>query len=364
MGSGRHLAFFFPTFTPGGIERVMVTLSREFLSRDIEVDVLVADRRGALENQVPEETNIVDLEVGRVAFSLFSVRDYLQRRRPDALFSGHTHANLVCVWAALLSGTNVTTVVGVHTTESVKERRGIKSRLIRRMVPATYRHADRIIAVSEGTADDVSALTGLPRDCISVIRNPVPRPSDNPSMDIHPWIDSDDKTVILGAGRLASEKDFSTLIRAFDRVHEADSNARLVIFGDGDERPALERLISRLDIEPYVDLPGYVDDPTPYMAGSDVFVLSSRREGFGLVLVEAMAVGTPVVSTDCPTGPAEILADGEFGRLVPVGDSITMAGAILETVDDPEPPEALKHRARAYDPEVVADKYLATLYDG
>ena len=363
MEPGRHLAFFFPTFTPGGIERVMITLSREFLSRGIEVDILVADRRGPFENRIPEEARIVDLEAGRVARSLFPVRNYLQHRQPDVLLSGHTHANLVCVWAALLSETDVTTAVGVHTMESAKKRQGIKSRLIRRMVPATYRRADRIIAVSEGTAADASAITSLPRDRISVIRNPVSRPSDDQSTDVHPWITADDRRVILGAGRLSPAKDFSTLVRAFKRVHEADASARLVILGEGDERPALERLVSQLEIEAYVDLPGYVDDPSPYMAGSNVFVLSSRREGFGLVLVEAMAVGTPVVSTDCPTGPDEILAYGEFGRLVPVGNPRAMANAILETMDDPESHEVLKQRTRAFDPEVVADEYLATLYD-
>lgn len=363
MGSNqRKVAFYLPTFTPGGIEQVLLTLAREFTTRGIHVDILVADKRGPYKKQIPNDGKIIDLGTGRVAYSLLPVVRYLHQQRPDVLFSGHTHANIICTCASLLSRTDVTSAVSVHTAESVKRYDGIRSRVIRRLIPLTYRQADQIIAVSDSTANSIAAFAGLSQDKITVIHNPVPQPQEDINTNVHPWINANDQTVILGAGRLASEKDFPTLISAFERVHDVKPDARLIILGKGDERLALERLIKQRNLSEYIDLQGYVENPTPYMHGADVFVLSSRREGFGLVLAEAMAVGTPVVSTDCPTGPADILGNGEYGKLTPVGDARSMATAIDETLNDPLPSEKLKRAIKEYAPSKVASEYLDVFY--
>lgn len=358
----RRVALFFPTFTPGGIERVLLILAREFNSRGIRVHILVADRRGELENQVPDDVRVVDLEAGRVARSLLPLRTYLATEHPDVLLSGHSHANLVCICASMLTRSNITTAVGVHTTESVRLYQGVSSRIISLLIPWAYRHADHVIAVSEGTAADLSSSTRISSDRISVIPNPVAQPSDDVEVDVHPWIEEQDKIVILGAGRLVPTKDFSTLIRGFEKIHQKRPDARLIILGEGKQRPKLESLVSRLDLDESVNLPGFVDNPTPYMAGSDVFVLCSRREGFGLVLVEAMAVGTPVVATNCPSGPAEILGEGRYGRLVPPGDVESLAEAIEGTLQVPKKPQELMQRAEDFAPTVVADQYLKMFY--
>ncbi|ELZ36066.1 glycosyl transferase family protein [Halorubrum saccharovorum DSM 1137] len=176
----------------------------------------------------------------------------------------------------------------------------------------------------------------------------------------HPWFQSDEPPVILGVGSLTPQKDFPTLVRAFNRLR-SQQDARLVILGEGDRREELESLIQRYGIGDSVDLPGFVDNPFKYMKQADVFVLSSRWEGFGNVIVEAMACGTPIVSTNCPSGPAEILQNGKYGQLVRTGDPEALAAAVQATLAEPPAPDPLIERAKEFSVERVADKYLATL---
>ncbi|NLO89188.1 MAG: glycosyltransferase, partial [Clostridia bacterium] len=187
-----------------------------------------------------------------------------------------------------------------------------------------------VVAVSQGVADDLVKTTGLMRELIKVIYNPIVTPEllEKAKESIgHPWFKPGQPPVILSAGRLTAAKDFPTLIHAFARVR-AERLARLMILGEGEERPNLESLVRELGLESDVSMPEFVENPYAYMARAAVFVLSSAWEGFGNVLVEAMAVGTPVVSTDCPSGPAEILEGGKWGKLVPVGDVEKLAKAL------------------------------------
>jgi len=229
----------------------------------------------------------------------------------------------------------------------------------------SYPYADGIVAISNGVADDLAESARIARERIDVIYNPAYSDDIDTLAEAdcpHPWFESDDP-VLLGVGGLSDQKDFATLIRAFARVRE-DRPVRLIILGEGDNREQLESLVRRLDLEDQVDLPGFVDNPFAYMSRASLFVLSSAWEGFGNVIVEAMACGTPIVSTDCPSGPSEILEYGKYGVLVPVGDEETMANAIRNQLDATTDTESLRERAKDFTVETIANQYLdVLLYD-
>jgi glycosyltransferase involved in cell wall biosynthesis len=226
-----------------------------------------------------------------------------------------------------------------------------------------YRKADCIIAVSEGVADDLVSVAGLARSEIRVIYNPVVTPelvarAEEPL--VHPWLVPGAAPVVLGAGRLSPQKDFATLLRAFAQVRAARP-VRLIILGEGELRGQLEAQAAALGVSEDIQFPGFVDNPYAYMRRAGVFVLSSAWEGFGIVLVEAMACGAPVVSTDCPVGPAEILDGGRYGPLVPVGDGGALAQSILSMLDRPMDPERLRARAGDFALDKIGRQYLEVL---
>jgi len=240
----------------------------------------------------------------------------------------------------------------------------LKGRIKRSLLfPITYSQADLIIAVSRGVAKDVADLTGLPESKIQAIWNPIPiediltKAEENVN---HPWFVVKELPIILGVGRLDYQKDFFTLINAFAIVRQS-LKSRLVILGEGKVRSELEQLVSKLGLEDEVSLPGYIKNPYPYMKNADVFVLSSYYEGLGYVLLEALAVGTPIVSTNCPSGPDEVLEHGKYGRLVGVQDANGLASAILATLSEPPDPQLLQKRARDFHLDSIVEQYLNAL---
>jgi glycosyltransferase involved in cell wall biosynthesis len=277
---------------------------------------------------------VVDLGAKRVLYSLPGLVRYLRRERPSAMLSALDHANVVALWAKKLAGVPTRVVLSVHNPPSLDTANAqtFRAKLMPLWGQIFYPWAHTVVAVSQGVAKDLVQLTGLPMDKVKVIYNPAVTPEllakAEEALD-HPWFQPGEPPVILGAGRLTAQKDFPTLIRAFALV-QRKLPSRLMILSEGEERPRLEALVQELGLEADVALPGFVDNPYKYMKHAGVFVLSSRYEGFGLVLVEAMACGTPVVATDCPSGPSEILQRGRWGMLVPVGDIQEMAMAILE----------------------------------
>jgi glycosyltransferase involved in cell wall biosynthesis len=291
---------------------------------------------------------------------------YLKRSKPDFLISEAHYSNEAAMLAKLLSGAPTKIVVAEQIMLSLHAKQGqhASARLATLTSRIFYRFADAIVASSHGVAKDSAQITGLPLERIKVIYNPVitPRLLDMSKEPVdHPWFAPGAPPVILSAGRLDSQKDFPTLIRAFARVRKA-RYARLVILGKGDEHHSLKTLIKELELEKDIALPGYLQNPFAYMSKAAVFVLSSIYEGLPNVLIEAMAAGTPVVSTDCPSGPAEILSNGKYGELIPVGDSEKMAAAIMRALDE---------KRKAIDPawlgqftvEVAAQKYIDLLMD-
>jgi glycosyltransferase involved in cell wall biosynthesis len=334
------IALFLPSLGGGGAEKVFLHLGQGFAERGAEVHLVLARAEGPYLPLVPDSLQVVDLGASRVLRSLPALVCYLRRARPVALLSALDHANVVALWAQKLARVPTRVVVTVHNTPSqaTAQARTLSARLMRYWVKPFYPWAHAVVAVSKGVANDLVQWVGVPADKVRVIYNPIITPelfhkAEEP-LD-HPWFQPGQPPVILGAGRLTTQKDFPTLLRAFALVR-AQRPARLMILGEGELRADLERLAEQLGIAEDFALPGFVQNPYPYLKRAAVFVLSSRWEGLPTVLVEALALGTPVVSTDCPSGPREIHADGKWGRLVPVGDAGKLAEAILETLRQPK----------------------------
>ena len=339
MRTDGAIAFFLPTLCGGGAERVIVNLAQGITERGLPVDLVLSAAEGPLLNQVPPGVRLVDLRAPRVLRSLAPLARYLRRERPRVLVSSMGHANLVAVWAGRLAGRITPVVVTEHNTlsQETRQERRLSGRIWPLLLRTFYPWANRIVAVSRGAADDLARTSGLPRERVEVVYNPVITPTmltlarQEPD---HPWFAPGEPPVVLGVGRLTPQKDFFTLMRAFAEVRRRRT-ARLIILGEGEDRPALEALAAKLGLADDVALPGFKENALAYMARSAVFVLSSAWEGLPTVLIEALAAGTRVVSTDCPSGPREILQDGRLGTLVPVGDATSLAGAVLQVLEQP-----------------------------
>lgn len=293
---------------------------------------------------------------------------YFREARPGVFLAAASHVHVPILIAHRVAACDVPLVLRVsnHLSRSGSGDAKPKKRLFApRLARWLYPRADAVIAVSRGVADDIHLVTGYPRERIHAVYSPILtdelRERAAVSLD-HPWFAPGEPPVVLGVGRLVKQKDFPTLIRAFARVH-AERPVRLLILGRAKKkkRQRLVDLIDSLGLAADVQLPGYVDNPLAYMARAAVLVLSSAWEGLPGVLIEALACGCPVVSTDCPSGPSEILADGKYGRLVPVGDDTAMAAAINATLDAPPARDALRARAEEFDSARAIDNYLSVL---
>jgi len=294
---------------------------------------------------------------------------YLREERPAVLLSAEPDLNLVALWARRLAGISVHTVISerIHLSTHLRDgakRRKWRWRFIVPLLRRTYPNADHIIAVSHGVADDLRTLVRLPPELVTTVYNPVvdselAKKADAP-ID-HAWFKPGAPPVIIAVGRLTEQKDFSTLLQAFAQVR-AQRQARLLLLGEGEMRPKLEARARELGVDRDVSLPGFRSNPFAYMARAAVFVLSSAYEGLPGVLIQALACGCPVVSTDCPSGPAEILENGQYGRLVPVGDPAAMAQAILSTLEAPPDRGLLQKRASLFSVDRAVEQYLEVLF--
>jgi glycosyltransferase involved in cell wall biosynthesis len=355
------IALFAPSLGGGGAERVLVNLAEGLVERGLPVDIVLSASEGTYLTQVPSAARVIDLQSGRLRHSLRPLTRYLRTVRPRAIVSSMDHANLAALFARALSGVSTRVVVTVHNNFSSDFKRSTPltrqtwAFLLRRCYP----WADAVVTVSRGVADDLARATGLPRDRIEVVYNPVITPDLLRSAQgdtSHEWLRPGQPPVVLGVGRLTRQKDFENLVHAF-RLVRRQRPARLLILGEGEDRASLTALARALGVEQDVSLPGFVPNPLAFMAQSAVFVLSSAWEGLPTVLIEAMAAGTRVVSTDCESGPREILDNGRLGSLVPVGNPEALAHAINTVLDGPQnrvPIELL----RPYTRDAAVDHYL------
>jgi glycosyltransferase involved in cell wall biosynthesis len=361
----RPIAVFVSFSGTGGVERMVMSLIRGFVEMGRSVDLVLVKAEGPHLGRLPPEVNVVRLGTDHTFFALPALARYLRSRRPTALLAAKDRAGRTAVLARRLAGTDTRIVMrlGTNLSTAMADRSAVGRWLRYWPIRRLYPEVDRIVSVSDGVAADTAEIARLPRERIRVIRNPVitPELADLAAEPcVHPWFDPGEPPVILGAGRLQRQKDFQTLIRAFARVRAARP-CRLVILGEGGGREKLEALIAELSLGGDVDLPGFQSNPFPFVARATLFVLSSAWEGSPNVLTEAMALGIPVVSTDCPSGPRELLDGGRFGPLVPVGDVEALAGAIAETLFDHLPPDTLKAAVAEYNQAESARRYLEVL---
>lgn len=361
---GTRVAFYLPSLRGGGAERSIVTLANAFAARGLDVDMVLATAEGPYLADLASDVRLVDLGARRVLTSLPGLSRYLRAEHPRALLAAMTHANVVAVMAHRLSRVSLRLVLSERNTlsRSMVSVTSLRSRGFLRMLRYAYTRADTIVAVSNGVADDLAHTVGLPRQRIEVVYNPIvshavfekaAEPLD------HPWFQAAAPPVILSVGRLNPQKDYATLLRAFAEVRQ-QMTCRLAILGEGASRDTLEALARDLGVWDDVTMPGFVPNPFNWMRKASVFVLSSAWEGLPGVLIQAMACGTPVVSTDCPSGPSEILAGGVWGRLVPVGDVEAVARAIEATLTSKTNPDVAS-RALDFGVEHAVDRYLAVL---
>lgn len=347
----------------GGITPWMVNLANGFTARGMAVDLLVNARPGTPLACAGLDDAVRILNHGyHKPQAMLGLLSYLRRERPQVLLGAGHRYNWMAAWAKRLSRIPVRVFLSVHENVSVGSA-GMAVRKQRQRFAAMRRlfpRCDGVIAVSEGVARDLVEVIGLPEGVVETIYNPVVDETllarSRETVD-HPWLQAGEPPLILGVGRLEQQKDFPTLLRAFAAL-QARRPSWLVILGEGRERAALEALSAELGIAGRVALPGHVDNPFAWMRQADLFVLSSAWEGFGNVLAEALAVGTPVVSTDCPSGPREILGDGHYGPLTPVGDVAALCEAMAATLAQPLDEEALRQRGQDYSVAASVDNYL------
>jgi len=342
----------------------MVNLAFGLIKRGIEVDIVLAKAEGAYLREIPKEAQLIDLNAPRVISSLPALVKYLRHRRPAAMLSAMNHANIVAIWAKQLVSFPIHLAVSEHNTLSISNNnsRNIRSKLIPFLMKVFYPKADTVVAVSTGVKEDLIQRTSIDSKKVFVIYNPVVTP-DLFSKAAEPlddsWFAPSSPPVIIGIGRLTAQKNFTSLIRAFAAVRK-NRPARLMILGDGEEKSKLEALALELGLQNDVALPGFINNPYKFLKRSALFVLSSKWEGLPTVLIEALALGTPVVSTDCPSGPAEILENGLWGHLVPVEDIDSLANAMLKSLDEPTATDTAK-RADNFGMDQAIDGYLSAL---
>ena len=345
----------------GGVERMMLNLCEGLISLGHPVDLLLIKDRSRYLTTAHPDIRIVKLRAAHALSALPELVRYLRAERPAALLSAKDRANRIAIAGRRLAGapTRLAVRMGTHVSASLEGKPGIVKTLWRSMIRFFYGRADEIVGNSRGIVEDLSAIAGLPMARMTVIPNPVvtDRMAALAARPVsHPWFVKGEPPVIIGSGRLTRQKDFATLIRAFAQVRR-HRHCRLVILGEGRDRAMLERLAGELGVAKDADLPGFVDNPYAYMAKASLFALSSIWEGAPNVLVEALALGVPSVATDCPSGPAEILAGGRYGRLVPPGNAEALAQALFETLENPLEAGLLKEAAAEYDIAVSSRRY-------
>ena len=357
-----RIVILLPDFSGGGAERLHILLANHWHAQGIKVDFVLMRRRGDLIGLLPDGIGIVDLGVEHIREVILPLARYLRKARPDIIIAAMwplTSAAVVSWW---LAGKLGRLYLSDHTQLSISCRPELNMSpwLLALVMRLTYPAASGLIAVSEGVKQDMCRLGGFADSQVRVIYNPAatdvsPQPEPK-SVRQKLWGGGFDHH-ILSVGTLKVQKDHVTLIRAFALL-PASLNAKLTILGEGTLRAELEALVQQLGLQDKVAMPGFVVDTYPWYRAADLFVLSSRWEGFGNVIVEALECGVPVVSTDCQSGPAEILENGRIGRLVSIKDPAALAASITESLKTPVDRELLMRRARDFSVSTIADKYL------
>lgn len=355
----KRFSFFVPSLGPGGVQRSMVILANGFASLGYRVDLVLCQAEGIFLPEVSEHVRVVELKARRILHSVPELARYLRAKRPHALVAGMTHVNVAALAARQLSGVKTRIVATLHSDGRGQRPGSLQGRILSALAVPGYRLADRVVGVSEGVSDYASSRFRLPRSAVTTIYNPIDleqivRKADLPITT--PWLSQTSGALLVAVGRLVQQKDFASLLHAVAETRRTQA-VRLAILGDGPERGNLQALAQQLGIVRHVHFAGFDANPYNWMRRADVFVMSSVQEGLPTVLIEAMACGAHIVSTDCPSGPREILEGGKWGRLVAPSDPAMLADAIISALSDPYPPH-VGIRAADFDAPVIVERYL------
>jgi glycosyltransferase involved in cell wall biosynthesis len=355
------ISLLVPDLRGGGAERVNLLLIKEFLRLGHSVDLLLLQKRGALLDDVSSGAKVVDLSAPRVRSGFWPLVRYLRDRKPEVLLVSMWPLTTLAVLAAKVAGYTGCLITSEHNALSkTRQADGLSGALLRLSMRWINGRSDVVVGVSDGVIDDLHRL-GLPSRTGRTIYNPVAISSTTELSDTwreHPWLKTNQSSRILAVGSLKPQKDYPTLLRAMRRLRHDGQQRELLILGTGPLEPDLRAQRDALGLSDVVHFGGFVSDPGPFYRAAGLFVLSSAWEGFGNVLVEALAAGTPVVATNCQSGPAEILEEGKYGSLTPVGDDLALAKAIEASLKAERNADALRRRAADFSPERIAEQYL------
>ena len=363
---GKTIAILLPDMGIGGAERVALRLMRSFLEAEEQVHLVLMQKTGELLDEVPADVQVFDLGAARVRQSIRPLAHYLKTYKPDAVQARLWPLTVAAIIARRLANSSARLVVSDHNILSRQYPAGSPARAFLRLSTwLFYPRADIRLAVAQAVADDLARLSGIPRERFEVVPNPVGDPPANlqttPVVEAL-WGEAGARVVMIGL--LASHKNQALLIRSFARLVQQRPDAKLMLVGEGPLKEDLRELARELGIEDRVIFAGFRADPWPFYASADLFVLPSDREGHPNVLIEALQAGTPVVATDSGGGTREILDDGRFGHLVPVGDEMALAEAMDEALSSPTPRHLLLERAAAFSGPAAAQRYLELLLGG
>jgi len=355
------ISIVLPHLGVGGAERLNVELANDFIKKGFSVEFVLMRRAGELMELVDPRVSFYILNTDKIRNSIMPLAVYLRKKHPNIILAGLWPLTSAAVFSWIISGKvgNLYLVEHNHLSISTKEQSSTPFYYLSTLLSLTHRFASGIIAVSKGVKKDLCRAALLSGKKVKVIYNPAAKGVRNEIFSNNPkqlWGDNF-KIRILAVGSLTKQKNFETLIAAFSII-QATLHAKLIILGEGTLRNKLLNLIDQLDLHHCVDLPGLVIDPSPWYYSADVFVLSSKWEGFGNVIVEAFEHGLPVVSTDCPSGPAEILENGKYGNLVSVGDKEALAESIIDAVNNPIDSDILKQRANDFSVKKISNEYI------
>ena len=354
------IAFFYRQLNQGGIQRMIVNCVNYFTEQGYDVSLILIKPGGEYHELLNKGVKIIYFKSLKQVTLIPTLIDILRKEKFDLLYTATPDLNTFTILAKLFSGLKTKIVISErnNTTVFFKHMKMSLSKLTFLTIPFLYRFADGIVAVSRGVKDNLIKVALLPEEKITVIYNPAYSPQLDEQMKVHvehPWFDDPAVPVVVTVGRLAAAKNHMLLIDAV-AVVARNRPVRLIIIGEGPLKEELERKIIGGGLEHMVCLTGFQLNPVAWVKRADVFALSSDYEGFGNVLVEALAAGTTIVSTDCNYGPGEILAP-DYGYLVPVGDTLAMAEQIGHALDFPVAEARLKERAKEFSLERIMLQY-------
>ena len=358
------ISLLLPDLRGGGAERVTLDLAYEFARNGHRVEFVLMQARGEFLDEARAKFPVVSLEAARGRTVLPPLLLYLRARRPSAMLVAMWPLTAIAASAVRFSRQPMRLVASEHVdfrvTPSLKSR---ERKALRWFGRSIYRPCHGVVAVSRGVAESLAEVAGLRRDRIKVIYNPVSRavPVEIAEADrrlVASWLDGPVRLIAIGS--LKRQKGFDVLLRALAQLRQR-RDARLLILGEGGCRSELVHMAQQLGVADSVLMPGFRSNPADFLKHADAFVLSSNWEGFGNVVVEALAAGVRVISTDCRSGPAEILNCGQYGHLVPPGDFVSMAAAIENALDTKWDPAYLRARAEEFQPKMQAALYLELL---